>query len=58
MGRKQINNEATPARFAAGTLRRIDVSLEKGEKRSQFIRQAVEREIARRARAPLRPRSN
>jgi hypothetical protein len=48
VGRKQINGEQTPARFAAGTLRRIDAVLKDGEKRSDLLRQAVARELARR----------
>lgn len=51
MGRKRINDEQTPARFPAGTLERIDAVLDEGEKRSDLIRQAVEREIKRRERA-------
>lgn len=51
MGRKKINDEQTPARFPAGTLERIDAVLGEGEKRSDLIRQAVEREIKRRERA-------
>lgn len=49
MGRKQINHEQTPARFPAGTLARIDAALSDGEKRSDFIREAVEAELAKRA---------
>lgn len=48
MGRKQINHEQTPARFAEGTLARIDAALAAGESRTGFIRQAVERELERR----------
>ncbi len=51
MGRKQINEEQTPARFPGGTLERIDRTLDDGEKRSDFIREAVERELKRRERA-------
>lgn len=50
MGRKQINHEQTPARFPEGTLERIDSVLEEGEKRSDLIREAVERELKRRER--------
>jgi hypothetical protein len=50
MGRKQINHEQTPARFPEGTLAQIDEVLEDGEKRSDLIREAVEREIKRRER--------
>ena len=48
MGRKQINHEQTPARFPEGTLARIDAVLANGEKRSDFIREAVENELDRR----------
>jgi metal-responsive CopG/Arc/MetJ family transcriptional regulator len=52
VGRKRINEEQTPARFPAGTLARIDAVLdpEKNEKRSDLIREAVERELKRRER--------
>lgn len=50
MGRKQINHEQMPARFPEGTLERIDAALEEGEKRSDLIREAVERELKRRDR--------
>jgi len=50
MGRHKINDEQTPARFPAGTLERIDATLDEGEKRSDFIRDAVERELKRRER--------
>lgn len=50
VGRKQINFEQTPARFPAGTLARIDAALDDGEKRSDLIREAVERELKRRER--------
>lgn len=48
VGRPRINEEGTPARFRAGTLARIDASLVGKEKRSDFIREAVEAELARR----------
>lgn len=50
MGRRQINHEQTPARFPEGTLERIDAVLEDGEKRSDLIREAVEREVKKRER--------
>ena len=50
VGRPRINGEQTPARFVTGTLARIDALLEDGEKRSDFIRIAVDREIERRDR--------
>jgi hypothetical protein len=48
VGRPRINDEQTPARFPSGTLARIDAALSEGEKRSDFIREAVERELKRR----------
>ena len=50
MGRKRINDEQTPARVPAGTLGRIDDVLRDGEKRADFIRAAIERELKRRER--------
>lgn len=50
MGRRQINEEQMPARFPGGTLDRIDRVLEEKEKRSDFVREAVERELKRRER--------
>jgi len=49
VGRPRINGEQTPARFRDGTLARIDAMLVDNEKRSDFIREAVEREIKRRS---------
>lgn len=49
-GRPQINHEQTPARLPAGTLERMDAVLEDGEKRADFLREAVERELKRRER--------
>jgi len=51
VGRKRINGEQTPARFADGTLARIDAVLADKEKRSDFIRDAVESELKRREKA-------
>lgn len=48
VGRKQINHEQTPARFPEGTLARIDAVLSDKEKRSDFIRVAVEAELEKR----------
>lgn len=50
VGRKQINHEQMPARFPEGTLARIDAALAEREKRSDFVREAVERELDRRQR--------
>lgn len=48
VGRPRINGEQTPARFRDGTLARIDAVLGDNEKRSDFIREAVEQELKRR----------
>lgn len=39
-----------PARLPAGTLARMDAVLDEGEKRSDLLREAVERELKRRER--------
>lgn len=54
VGRKKINAEQTPARFGAGTLKRIDAVLGEKENRSDFIRRAVERELQLRERGKRR----
>lgn len=54
VGRKRINDEGMPARFPKGTLARIDDLLSEKEKRADFIREAVEREIKRREAAEKR----
>lgn len=54
VGRTKINDEQTPARFPEGTLARIDATLADKEKRSDFIREAVERELKRREREARR----
>ena len=48
VGRPRINGEQTPARLRDGTLARIDCVLRDKEKRSDFIREAVEAELAKR----------
>ena len=50
VGRKRINEEQVPARFPGGTLARIDAVLQEKEKRAEFIRVAIERELERRER--------
>jgi len=40
--------EVSPARFPAGTIRRITEVLDRGEPRAEFLREATEREIKRR----------
>lgn len=52
VGRPKINDEQTPGRFRLGTLARIDAVLNEREKRSDFIREAVERELERRENKP------
>jgi hypothetical protein len=50
MGRKKMWAEDMQARFPEGTFERIDAVLENGEERTQFVREAVERELKRRER--------
>lgn len=50
MSRPQINFEQIPARFPEGTKERIKAVLGEGEKIVDVIREAVERELKRRAR--------
>jgi hypothetical protein len=54
MGRKKRWHEAVLVKFPAGTRERIDAVLAKGEERTAFIRQAVERWILRREKAQQR----
>ena len=49
MGRKKRWAEDMQARFVGGTFDRIARALEEGEDRTDFVRKAVERELARRA---------
>jgi hypothetical protein len=50
MGRKQINFEQTIIRLPEGSLDRIKAVLEDSESQSDFLREAVERELKRRER--------
>jgi hypothetical protein len=50
MGRKLRWPERVMAKLAAGTLARISIVLEKGEERTAFLREAIDREIERRER--------
>ena len=50
MGRKKKWSEDMVARFPDGTFDRIHKVLEEGEDRTDFVREAVEREIRRRER--------
>ena len=51
VGQKRINHEQMPARLAEGTLARMDAVLVPPEKRAEFVRVAIEREIKRREKA-------
>ena len=51
MGRKKLWSEDMQARFPEGTFEQIDAVLQDGETRTDFVRQAVERELKRRKRA-------
>ena len=51
MGRKKRWAEDMQARFAEGTFARIDDVLGEKEDRTDFVREAVERELKRRERA-------
>jgi hypothetical protein len=55
VGRKRINEEQMPARFPLGTIERIDRVLSEKEKRADFVRDAVARELARREKAVKKP---
>jgi hypothetical protein len=50
MGRKKQWAEDMQARFPEGTFARISAALATGEDRTDFVREAVEREIKRRER--------
>jgi hypothetical protein len=50
MGRKKRWSEDMQARFPEGTFDRIEACLADGEDRTDFIREAVERELRRRER--------
>jgi hypothetical protein len=54
MGRKLRWPERVMAKLPAGTLARIAVVLEKGEERTAFLRESIEREIERRQMAAKR----
>ncbi len=54
VGRIRINDESVVARFPKGTLARIDDVLAEKEKRADFIREAIDREIKRREAAEKR----
>lgn len=50
MGRKKRWAEDMQARFEEGTFGRIEAVLGEGEDRTDFVREAVERELKRRER--------
>lgn len=50
MPRKKMNYDKMPAAFAEGTFERIEAVLGPLETRTDFIREAVEKELARRER--------
>jgi predicted DNA-binding protein len=52
MARPKNFVEQFPARFPEGTFERMKAALREGEDRADFIREAVERELKRRAKAP------
>lgn len=56
MGRKKQWSEDMQARFAAGTFDRIADVLIGEEDRTDFVRDAVEREIKRRERTAAKPK--
>jgi hypothetical protein len=49
MGRYKLWEEDMQARFLGGTFQRIEKVLVDGETRTDFVREAVERELKRRA---------
>jgi hypothetical protein len=50
MSRRREWSENMTARFTAGTFARITAVLKENEDRTDFVREAVERELKRRAR--------
>jgi hypothetical protein len=56
VGRKKRWSEDMQARFKAGTFARIERVLEEEEDRTDFVRQAVERELKRREASALKRR--
>ena len=47
-GRPKLWDEDMQARFAKGTLKRIEAALRDGEAKTDFVREAVRRELKRR----------
>ena len=56
MGRKKKYTEDVMARFTAGTKALMDTVMSPTEDRTDFIREAVAREIARRSKSKGRPK--
>lgn len=54
VGRKRLWHEDMVARFPKGTFERVEAVLREGESKTDFMREAAEREIARRERAKER----
>ena len=52
MGRTKLWTEQMQARFAQGTFEWIESALEEGEDRTDFVREAVVRELQRRLKLP------
>lgn len=52
MGRKKVNFEQIPGRFPDGTRAQIEAALRPHESQSDFLREAVKREIERRQEEP------
>ena len=50
MGRKKMWAEDMVARFVEGTFKRLDAVRKEDEDRTDFVREAVERELKRRER--------
>ena len=57
MGRIRRWHENMEARFVEGTFKRIEAVLNKTEDRTDFVREAVEREIERRENLAVRERT-
>lgn len=55
VGRKKRWSEDMQARFQDGTFDRIAAVLQDGEDRTDFVREAVDRELKRRERAMSKP---
>jgi hypothetical protein len=53
MGRPRLNFDKMPGRFPEGTFARIDAVRRDDETRTDFLKEAVERELVRREKAKL-----